>query len=554
MKRLRGRPVRWICVVVASTLALISMIANSVQTVQDKQKVAKMTAKMKTVCVGRFLIDLPADAPVTLSVGGIRALDIWTVENESAAEFAERLREKEAALTEAVDLEGAHTLESAEPFPDDGAGKLYLYNRHQTKIREGARTEISEDIDMFTMFRLDEISVTAQVEWMAPYRIARMKDILRRLRPLAAGEIPHESGLCVGHAIVRDPYEHDNREGVRMLAGVPGHPDVNIAFSTRSGDDAAPGLIERNARAAARFPVYAQLAFSTLREGRRTIHEIAGEELVLRAREPNFTTGYAFQWETPSAGTTVHKPLLKLELDAGVNPDRGGEPVQSTLSEAALFELWESIVSTIRLRPTTPTVSGTTGAPTVALGTSALAGERCPQTGWWQCADGGHGFAVHGGERQFLKQGERMPQALLLPRATAWQRFRGLQPSFENGNPTLWSLADKRSRARVPSEAGFEQAIVGAHAGFNPAGPVPLAYAEAPIGSVAETGAACPASGWWRCEDSHALDGTRWFAAGSLLPAATFRTPMRSARRDLPERRRSAWRLVRIVADPGAPS
>jgi hypothetical protein len=42
-----------------------------------------------------------------------------------------------------------------------------------------------------------------------------------------------------------------------------------------------------------------------------------------------------------------------------------------------------------------------------------------------------------------------MPQALLLPPQTWWEKFRGLQPSHEAGTPTVWTLVDKRSRQRT---------------------------------------------------------------------------------------------------------
>ena len=70
-------------------------------------------------------------------------------------------------------------------------------------------------------------------------------------------------------------------------------------------------------------------------------------------------------------------------------------------------------------------------------------------------------------------------------------------------------------------------------------GPVP--HDDALIGSVAQSSAACPASGWWRCDDSEALDGTRWFAAGSQLPRASFAQRVRG---------HSSWTLVRLASEP----
>jgi hypothetical protein len=68
------------------------------------------------------------------------------------------------------------------------------------------------------------------------------------------------------------------------------------------------------------------------------------------------------------------------------------------------------------------------------------------------------------------------------------------------------------------------------------------------IGTYVRTGDPCPASGWWRCDDPHALDGARWFARGTLLPVATFQVPTGVfSRPGGPEfiQRRSGWQLVR---------
>jgi len=109
---------------------------------------------------------------------------------------------------------------------------------------------------------------------------------------------------------------------------------------------------------------------------------------------------------------------------------------------------------------------------------------------------------------------------------------------------TAWTLVDKRLRPRTPA------AVALAPAGVSTGG-ASIADATAPPaapGTRARTGEACPASGWWRCEESNALDGTRWFARGALLPAATFQVPAgvfaKSAGPELIQRR-SGWQLMR---------
>lgn len=555
MKRLSSR-VRWIGGGMAVALALTSFLANSVQTVQDKQKVATMTHKMKTVCVGRFLIDLPADASVHLGRGFVGGYRVSSTDTDTDDDFSARLHEFETAADDRDPLAGPPRVESVKPITSNAAwGKVYTYNRRPARAFEGKRIVDIEDVKVQGMLRFPQASVMAYADGMALDSGDKLARLLGRLRPIAPGVIPREQGFCLEHAIVRDPFEHRGNEGVAMFAGLPGHPDINIVLSSMAGTDPAPGLLARHATSFDTMPAFMRLAFTRLREHARTINGLTGDELVMRVLEPNFTTGYSFQWEMAGKQEDVHAPLLTLELDAGTNPVSGGKPVQSTLSEEALFDLWERIAGSIRLRPAELERQAQPAQDPVAIGARIHAGESCPHSGWWQCRDGNAELGVLGGQRQYVRQGQRMPQALLLPQQTMWERLRGVQPSYESSNPTLWMLQDKRLSARLPSTSALEAALPGTQAAM-PAGANASAHLQTPIGSVANTGAACPASGWWRCEDASALDGTRWFAAGSLLPAATFRA--RPHGRGVPHpqhiHRRSAWTLVRRADGDPAPA
>jgi hypothetical protein len=154
---------------------------------------------------------------------------------------------------------------------------------------------------------------------------------------------------------------------------------------------------------------------------------------------------------------------------------------------------------------------------------------------------------VAGGKRQYFKQGVRLAQALLLPRQIWWEKVRGLQPSYENTAPTLWKLVDKRSRKRVVPAVPLAQAGVGDMARIVHE----MAAHPAEVGVQAATGVPCPASGWWRCQEAQALDATRWFAQGSLLPPATFPMPAGASRKTVGApgiiQRRVVWQLVRLT-------
>jgi hypothetical protein len=76
---------------------------------------------------------------------------------------------------------------------------------------------------------------------------------------------------------------------------------------------------------------------------------------------------------------------------------------------------------------------------------------------------------------------------------------------------------------------------------------------EAP-GRTLRSAQVCPASGWWRCVDEEALDGTRWFAHGVVLPPATYRfstgANARLGQQGQLLARQSGWQLMRLAGSP----
>jgi hypothetical protein len=355
-------------------------------------------------------------------------------------------------------------------------------------------------------------------------------------------------------AYFRDPLTADQTEQIIMSAQLPNHPDIHLMLMLMAGlEPDEDGLLERADAADGVLSIVHRMRITRLRGARREIGGLTGEELAEQVVEENDARVHSFRWEVLGTKDNVFVPNLVLTMSTG-NGNR--KPVPSSLSDGAALSLWDKISSSIRLRPTQERKPVVAEPPPTPLGTYAMAGDRCPESGWWLCGDGGNGIGVLGGQRQYIRKGERMPQALLLPPQTLWEKLRRMQPSYESKNQTSWKLVDKRNRKRVPLPVPLAPAtpLAAANVTAAGAGPGVMEQQGVPIGSFAATGAPCPASGWWRCEDPRALDGTRWFARGSLLPSATFAVPAaafgRSANSVRSIERRGAWRLVRLADAP----
>lgn len=522
----------------------------------DKHEVAQMTEKMQTVCMGRMLIELPRVADFALYGTWIDGFDVQTV-RESADTFAARLAAREAEIRATPDrLGGSKNMESATELKTESGltGKTFVHSRY---VSEGTRARGLE----LERYRHEGVALEAHVHGQGisislrakKYDPAKVGDLVRLVDKLVANpenRIVTEPGFCIDRAYFRDPLVASQGERIRLTAGLPSHRDIEIhLYMTAGTKPAAQGLIERNAENNKDMPPAMAMRFTKLRAASRTIGNLTGDELLLRVVEENFAVVFGFRWEVLGIQDDVFVPALGLKMLTG----RSNEgPVPSSLSQGAALDLWDKIVSSIRVRPTVaPAAREPEPTP---LGSYAMAGDTCIQTGWWECNNGGGGNKVLGGQRQYIRQGERMPQALLLPPQTLWERARGLQSSYESKSPTPWRLADRRARRRRDTpDTQLDQAKVDIAASTT-AAPVDVAD-RLSVGAYAITGTPCPASGWWHCQESGAVDGTRWFARGSLLPAATFVVPARVFGRGsaTPKvtQRRGIWQLVRL-ADAGA--
>ncbi|MGJ9416240.1 T6SS immunity protein Tli4 family protein [Massilia sp. CMS3.1] len=521
---------------------------------RDKDEVARMTQKMTTVCIGRFLIDLPEETRLELARPRIHGLDISSFD-EPEDEFQVRLAQREARLRAAPDrLGGNKNLESIREVKTDNGivGKIFVHSR---TVMEGTQARGLE----LERYRYEGVSVEALVHGRGmsfdlsavdydPNKIENLPRLVSKLVPNPDGRAPTEPGFCIHRAWFRDPLTADQGERIMMFAQLPSHPDIELTAILAAGlKPDKQSLLERSADIEARLTPDEKKRVVNLRAAPRAIDGVTGDEIVTRVAELNDTTGYSFWWEVKGTEDNVLVPHFVFKMTTGKGSNR---PVPTSLSQGATIALWDKISSSIRLRPAEPPKPIAAEPPPTPLGAYAWAGEPCPESGWWRCSVGGNGTGVLGGQRRYVNKGERMPQALLLPPRTLWEKFRRIQPSVESPTQTSWKLIDKRARTRdrAHSPLPLAQATPSVDTGI-------LEPQAMPLGSVAATGVSCPASGWWQCEDSRALDGTRWFARGSLLPPASFAAPPgafgRSGGAARSIERRGTWRLVRLADEPG---
>jgi hypothetical protein len=314
-----------------------------------------MTEKMKAVCIGRFLLDVPAQAEITASRERLAGFEIETTEEDEAAfrqrtaareaDLAARGREpdRDGGIVEAHDLRVPHMI-----------GRVFIYGRSRGYVMEGNRRVAMESVSVEAHAHMNGLSFSLSATDSSEPRAKTAEELLSRLRVRGADEIPSVPGFCISRAVFADPLPAHKTEHISMHIGFLEHPDVALAFITLPGGRRSRSLLTRYADMDAEASPDELLRVSKLRSGARTINELPGEEILERSRELNFATTYGFVWEAEGVPDDPKQPYVSLELHGGVSSQAGGKPVDTSLHGDAILSLWDRISSSIRLRTVKP--------------------------------------------------------------------------------------------------------------------------------------------------------------------------------------------------------
>ena len=355
---------------------------------QDTDTVAAMTAKMKTVCVGRFLIDLPQEAQVTLTQPSIDGFDVAAFD-ESNEEFQVRLAAREAEIKAKPDrLGGNQNLESVTEVKTDSGivGKIFVHSRQVTEGTAANGLDLEryryEGISIEALVNGNGVSIDLVADDYEPGLMKNLPQLVAKLVPNPTNTVPSEAGFCIDRAYFRDPLQADQNEQIVMHAGLPSRPDIRFMLILAAGiKPDEKGLLKRDAAAETRLSLIERMYVSKLRAGARVIGGLSGEEVARGFVKANGKTVYSFVWELNGTENNVLLPHLRFEMDTG---ESDNNPVPSALSEGAALGFWDKILSGVRLRPTD---HGANAAGTASLPGRLydVAGDNCYQGDWWRC-------------------------------------------------------------------------------------------------------------------------------------------------------------------------
>lgn len=390
---------------------------------------------IKTYCIGRYLVDLPADAQIN---GQTYDYKYGRIESNGASES-----------------EGAFTKEMAEREAQLKAGKQRKGYALTTVRRSGSSIaifQLSKQLLMgpsvgFEAHRWDkgrtftlEQTGTIPAEYETVLTDVQ-SNLLPNLHGRDLGNIPTRPGFCLKDGFIATDGSQAHYESAGMSFKFARWPGVLVTFQTMTVTKIGEPKLLQRMESGGIPDAFKTLAagIRILRKGERAINGRGGEEMLSTVPSGNGYHLHEFRWE--SQGTSINdplKPTLIVELESGMTSDDDGEPTRPRLTDEQAIAIFDAVANSVRLRPVDGAkISEAAPAPLVPLGTLAQTGTPCPQTGWWTCPEA-TANEVEGGRRQRFEAGTAMPIVQVFGKQSFVDRLTGRQQ--KHGINTVWQL------------------------------------------------------------------------------------------------------------------
>jgi hypothetical protein len=302
----------------------------------------QMFEKMKTYCFGRYLVDVPYEAEPK---GQGNTYLSTTIKTEHGGETL--LRQKiENRLNE---LKEGKT-----------ASERFLLNREiepskTSHLLLGYKEAFGSLMYSIDSFKWDRgwIFTTSR----APYDdkkidsiIARFNDYLKSVRYRSDREVPKEPGFCIENGFISNNGKTPQFERASITFSLKNNPDVWFSVESIVLSKSQPSLLTRIKES--KIDSRLQGKIKRVREGKLTINGMIGEEsLVYFPSDDGRGEAQSFTWETQGEIGNPLKPNIELAITSGEGV--AGVTGVSSMSTKQIQALYEAIVKTIRLRPTT---------------------------------------------------------------------------------------------------------------------------------------------------------------------------------------------------------
>ena len=393
-------------------------------------------ASTKSICFGRFVIDVPFSATVAFGPSEVEArmTHIPNGAESTTRRLAQLLKDVETDREFLRDEDFKRmplfgkVLEGAVP------GQKIVFGS-----RDHATYSIHSLIPLEKELFIHHVDSALPTESEVERLVGNFNRIASNLKLRDVNEIPSEQGVCIEGGFV--PLDL-KRERVTLGIRLREFPDVHFSVSAhknldrlRESSDLENLFKKGRQRAEQEGQGALHARIQMLRQGRRQLRDWNGYELLLRMPVyEGHTAAHEFRFHSLGTANDALKPQLDVQLDTGVGNNHKAAVKPSLLDEEAIG-YWEVMIGSIRVRQPSDSRRNDASIRKTPIGHLSPSGALCTETGWWQCNESG---SAKNTAQQHFSVGEVFPNAMLFAKANLWQKIMGEQPLLERA--TVWKL------------------------------------------------------------------------------------------------------------------
>lgn len=313
-----------------------------------EKNMTELTKNLKTVCVGRFAIEMPAVARVKGWDQNVDRTKIETVFPPAPNRMA-------------FDTKISQRVNQLKTSPHETDGFLFKNNIQLTADSE-LLVYREDKIDTF-QFQLDAFFWRPALEMKFHSRtsekyftqgVDRVSKLVKSFTPTPTPDIPHHPpGLCIENGLITGSTFRP--EEVAISGRIDQYPGLGFSFYTQTAGKPHEGktMLERIGFSFGLGDWIGKTASAStkfLRKGKREINGQKGEEMVAVITyngETSFEANAEF-YPTPN---TLEKPMIKVSLGDQTHDDNTHQPFNKNLTQEEFLALWDALLNGIKLRP-----------------------------------------------------------------------------------------------------------------------------------------------------------------------------------------------------------
>lgn len=294
--------------------------------------------KTKTYCIGRYAIDIPAEANPLPRYDKFDSFDIQVVDNATRQNFDAAVQKVRKEYSE------------GDWFITDDP-KVQKNGNRITKVIKGKKSKnIGRPFTVFgfvwdknTLFLIEGMhSDTPQ--WTDESNEA-IRNLVKNLRYRNENEIPKEAGQCIYKGFIKDETKQYRYSIQKLGFRFKNYPTAVLRFESESNDEPVLTLIPRVEKKLKEVgQSQREIDKDNIRKGEKNTSFLNGQEWV-SVEKMKGKNGISALWEHTGSANNNQDPLISFEVDTAHS---SSDNQTTSLEKNEALKLYESILKTIR--------------------------------------------------------------------------------------------------------------------------------------------------------------------------------------------------------------